>query len=172
MSFKRDVAVAIVGAVVAIGVILIVQFIELRLFDDTETAISLYELGGSCAVTGKDNLLIARRGRRVMFEVQNHCSTRQTVSVGNFRSAQNPPGTSCAAAAAGAEYPFEQPDFQDRSKSVNGTNNPVNPRTGRLNMKLRDATSEDPDEVEYYFDVCVGDAPGAVQNDPRLILKR
>lgn len=156
-----------IGGGVVIGIaaaaVIGVSVFGLNFLGGTDTPVTLYVPGngGGCTVA-KQQYVPAEKGRRVNWEIANHCEGGdRTVVVGNFRKASGPSGASNCD-DAGADYPFTNATLQKRTATVafGGTGDI------KLTVKGRDELGEE--AVRVYFDICLG---GQIV-DPELMVRR
>ena len=122
-------------------------------FGDTETAITLRP-HGPCELASKATGVIAKKGKKVTWIVENECAETQTVTVGNFSLTDNRNAkTTGDCDSPGADFPFED---------GNRATSPEAGKTGKIKLKLKSTTLPQ----TYYFDVCLG----KTKTDPRLII--
>jgi hypothetical protein len=156
----------IAGAVVA-GVVGVTA-LGWNLFGDTETEIVLRDEGAVCILTGKQTEVEVGKNKRLTWKVKNHCSSQQTVAVGNFRTTATGGNPNCSAATeGGATSPFQQDD-EARRTAVAGPGTEQEPNDDeeiQLKVKTRDVLGGS--RLRYYFDICLA----AAKVDPRLIIE-
>lgn len=134
-----------------------------NLWGDTETEVALYTpgAGGPCTL-GKTPYVRAKKGKKVFWEITNHCEgADRIVSVGNFRKTSGPSGaTNCS--APGADYPFTDAAFATRTATV--------PSDGEddIELKVKGRGDLGDDALTVYFDICLDGRTA----DPELMIQR
>lgn len=148
---------------VALAAVVCVAVFDVDLRGGTDTPVTLYVpgTGGECMVA-KQDYVHARMGRRVTWEITNHCEgADRTVVLGNFRDTPGPSGAANCD-SAGADYPFAEPTLRQRTAVVAfGT-------TGDLTLTAKGPDELGDEPVRVYFDICLD---GQIA-DPELMFER
>jgi hypothetical protein len=140
---------------------------------DVDTPIILFaDTDEPCAVSVKQSSVTSHPDKWLKFEITNHCTSQQTVRVGNFRTTEtpSPAPANCDAAMHGGADPIFQQDDVNRRTAVVPAGTPGNPKYGEIKLKLKKATElPGSGTLTYYYDVCLN---GPISKDPRLIIQR
>ena len=147
----------------AVAAALGVSLFGLKFRGATDTTVTLYVpgTGGGCTVA-KQQYVPAEKGKRVNWEITNHCEgSDRTVVVGNFRKTSGPSGASNCD-NAGADYPFTNATLQKRTATVAFED------TGDITLTVKGSGELGEEPVRVYFDICLG---GQIV-DPELMIRR
>jgi hypothetical protein len=188
VATKHDVTIGVLaalgGAVVAL---LIAAFVLGRPSNsrpdgsgDTDTFITLRPESEGCRVTGKATEVIAKKDKKIKWEIWNYCDTDQYVSLGNFRDAPSQPGNiiTCAAPQGSSikPYPFREGEsaFSQRVQRVRSASGADRPGKADLELKTKSRDELEGAHLLYFFDVCAAASSEAaqsrIQSDPRLMI--
>lgn len=163
---QRDWTMMIAGGAV-IGLVAAVPLgagvFGVNLWGDTETEVALYAPGGGGPCTlGKAPYVRAKKGKKVIWEIANHCEgADKVVSVGNFRAASGP-SSARDCRDAGADYPFTDADLAARTATVGAG------REGDIKLKVKGRGDLGETEMTVYFDICLD----GQKADPELMIER
>lgn len=162
---QRDWGKLAVGVVagMALAMLLAAGVFGTNLWGDTETDVALYSpgAGGPCTL-GKAPYVRAKKGKKVIWEIVNHCDgAERVVAVGNFRKTSGPSNASDCR-DPGADYPFTNRDFKARSATV------ASGREGDIALKVEGRGTLGEAALTVYFDICLD---GRI-SDPELMVER
>jgi hypothetical protein len=158
--------VKIAGGVViglAVAALLGAGLFGFNVMGDTETEVTLYAPGdgGPCTL-GKAPYVRAKKGKKVIWEIVNHCEgADKVVSVGNFRKASGPSGANDCS-DAGADYPFKDAALSTRMATV------ASGGDGDITLKVKGRGDLGDEAMTVYFDICLDGRKA----DPELMIER
>jgi len=124
----------------------------------------------TCVVTLKEGEIRAHKGKFLKFRFDNYCEADIVVAVGNFRTVQDPspaPDNCDKPYSDGLPPIFRETDPEDFKDDIDA-GRPDRPKTGRINLQVRERSELGDKLLTYYFDVCIN---RVIQKDPRLIIE-
>ena len=160
-DWVRVAAGVVVGLIVA--ALLGAGLFGVNWFGDTETDVALYTpgAGGPCTL-GKAQYVRTEKGKRVIWEIANHCEgADKVVTVGNFRQAAGPSSANDCR-DAGSDYPFTDADLARRTATVSSGGE------GDISLKVKGRGDLGEAALTVYFDICLDGR----KTDPELMIER
>ena len=134
----------------------------------SEAEIVLRDEGSACILTGKATDVEVGKNKKLTWKVKNHCSSQQTVVVGNFRTTapRRQQRLQCGN-EGGATSPFQQDDEARRTAEpvLAQDKEPNDDEKIQLKVKTRDVLGGS--RLRYYFDICLS----TTKVDPRLMIE-
>ena len=140
---------------------------------DVETPITIRKASTEpkrCVVSSKESEVRVHKDKWLELKFSNYCDEGVTAAVGNFRTAENPPGlpADCSNPYFGGATPiFRESDPAD-FKTMIDSGDPSHPRTKKVKLKVKSRGEIGNDQLTYYYDVCIDGA----KHDPRLVIER
>lgn len=140
---------------------------------DVETPITIRKTATEpkrCAVSSKEGVVRVHKDKWLELKFSNYCDEGVTAAVGNFRTAQNPPGlpADCSNPYFGGATPiFRESDPSD-FKTMIDSGDPSHAKTKKIKLKVKNRGELGNDELIYYYDVCIDGA----KHDPQLVIER
>ena len=162
----------VTGLAIALAIAATPSGRDLLSLGNTDTGLSLRDVGGTCTLTGKETEVVVQKNKKLTWDVRNFCAQAQTVSVGNFRTTPQTANGNCSAVTEGdARSPFQQDDEARRTVSV-GAGSAYDPEKGKVQLKVRSRGDLGGEALTFYFSLCLGSGGNQRVVDPRLVIER